>query len=599
MGTNSSTSVADVLTLDEATSALDPTSRVLVFEGIKRWRNNKTTIVITHDLSQITSKDFVYVLGSGTVVEQGYRADLEQAGGEFRQMMDSQGSTGLAVKHIEADGHSSPIDDVSALDDNTEETVATMRHTLMPTLHGSAALGNWMFDAVADLTKAAAPRAAITVNRESQRVSRFIPLENFTSSTVSPIVRRRRPSSISIIPASPTTTLTTHTRRYSLQMTPTSPTFSLEGTTSLTYSIMGPTTRSAKRRSSQRVKRPQATVDEMKRFSDSSLEAKIRKTGDYPPPPSRPESRSSSSAEHNKSLTGLLRDVYPHLPNKPLIFFGLFLCLLSGAITPIFSFVLSRLFLEVSHGAQNTSAIDKFGGIILSIAALDGILMGSKYCIMETSAMMWITKIRRATFDKVLAQDKKWFDQSENSAPRMVQILMKDGDDARNLIAVVIGQFVVVTAMFALGFIWAMVRGWQLTLAGLAIGPIFAGAMALQAKWVADCDLRNKRAREDVAKGYYEVRHSSSVNQHMDSTLHRQSQTFEESVRCLLNLSSGRTSNLPPSELLLPVSKAPSSRVALWDCLADLSIWPRHYCSMSGLFSWRTEHTTISSCWRY
>ncbi|KIJ92830.1 hypothetical protein K443DRAFT_51159, partial [Laccaria amethystina LaAM-08-1] len=61
---------------DEATSALDATSRTLVFEAIKRWRKNKTKIVITHGLSQITPNDFVYVLKVGQVVEQGYRYDL-------------------------------------------------------------------------------------------------------------------------------------------------------------------------------------------------------------------------------------------------------------------------------------------------------------------------------------------------------------------------------------------------------------------------------------------------------------------------------------------------------------------------------------------
>ena len=57
---------------DEATSALDATSRTLVFEALKRWRHNKTTMVITLDLSQIESSDFVYVLIDGRVVEQGF-----------------------------------------------------------------------------------------------------------------------------------------------------------------------------------------------------------------------------------------------------------------------------------------------------------------------------------------------------------------------------------------------------------------------------------------------------------------------------------------------------------------------------------------------
>jgi ATP-binding cassette, subfamily B (MDR/TAP), member 1 len=50
---------------DEATSALDATSPLLVFEAIKRWTNGKTTIVVTHDLSQISSSDFTYVIKSG------------------------------------------------------------------------------------------------------------------------------------------------------------------------------------------------------------------------------------------------------------------------------------------------------------------------------------------------------------------------------------------------------------------------------------------------------------------------------------------------------------------------------------------------------
>jgi ATP-binding cassette subfamily B (MDR/TAP) protein 1 len=63
--------------MDEATSALDSTSRILVFEALKRWRlgHNKTTIIITHDLSQIGSGDLVYVLKDGRVVEQGFRYD--------------------------------------------------------------------------------------------------------------------------------------------------------------------------------------------------------------------------------------------------------------------------------------------------------------------------------------------------------------------------------------------------------------------------------------------------------------------------------------------------------------------------------------------
>ena len=120
--------------------------------------------------------------------------------------------------------------------------------------------------------------------------------------------------------------------------------------------------------------------------------------------------------------------------------------------------------------------------------------------------MFWVTKMRNTAFRRVLAQDKAWFDKSENSGARLVQIIIKDGDDARGLIAIVLGQAVVVITMFSVGLIWALVSGWQLTLVGFAIAPVLAATMVVQTNLVTKFETRNKRAREEVAKGYYDVR---------------------------------------------------------------------------------------------
>jgi ATP-binding cassette subfamily B (MDR/TAP) protein 1 len=205
------------------------------------------------------------------------------------------------------------------------------------------------------------------------------------------------------------------------------------------------------------------------------------------------------------SFVQLVREIYPTLPNKPLIFFGMFICVLSGAMTPLFSFLLSRLLFEVSIGAGNVSTINTFGGIVLGVAASDGFLLGLKFFVMEAAGMSWVTTLRKRCYEIILSQDKKWFDKSENSPVRLVQILIKDGDDARNLIAVVLGQCLVVSAMLGVGLVWALARGWQLTLAGFAIGPVFAVTMAVQANLVGNVERRNKAAREEVAKGYYEA----------------------------------------------------------------------------------------------
>lgn len=80
---------------------MDAASHILVFEALKRWRHNKTTIVAIHDLSRIESGDFVYVLKDGRAVEQSFRYNLkslsaeeEDEGGEFRKMVERQSQAG-------------------------------------------------------------------------------------------------------------------------------------------------------------------------------------------------------------------------------------------------------------------------------------------------------------------------------------------------------------------------------------------------------------------------------------------------------------------------------------------------------------------------
>lgn len=467
---------------------MDPTSRILVFEAIKTWRKNKTTIVITHDLSQITKEDFVYVMKNGSVVEQGYRSDLASGQGEFSHMMDSQRETGGFLPEEE------DADELATTDEDSDTDIEDSEKSEVPwnVKHQSVALrpitlGYWMFDVVADLT---------------------VGKPTIEPAPAPPIAVRRRRSSLHLdtqSPTEPTPAYTVASRRYSLPFTPASPTFAPDysSATMLThkqeevefdnekYALARSGDHTRSRRSQPRARFDHSTHP----LNDVSVTSPIDEDSSSLPDPRfvRPP------------FWALVREMYPGVPYKPLFFFGLLVCLASGGMTPVFSYLLSRLLFEVSTGATDTRAINVYGGIVLAVAALDGILIGSKYFLMETVAMSWITKIRKISFGNVLAQDKKWFEKEENSPVRLVQVLVKDGDDARNLIAVVAGQAVVVISMLSVGLLWAMARGWQLTLVGLAIAPVFAGVMAVQTSLVAKCEVRNKRAREEVAKGYYDV----------------------------------------------------------------------------------------------
>ncbi|TFY57705.1 hypothetical protein EVJ58_g6862 [Rhodofomes roseus] len=491
-----------VLILDEATSALDATSRILVFEAIKRWRTNMTTIVITHDLSQIEPEDFVYVLKSGQVVEQGFRSELECfANGEFRQMVFTQEASGGFQEKPQAEAEAVPVEAILEQQDvEMQEELAAFKDTAKTLKHRSVAptirpltLGNWMFEAVADLTKPSAPPKAVLAARETQRISRFVPPEEEPTEE---IAKQRRRKTLHIdIPslASPPATLTSASHRYSLQFTPTSPTlYSHRSTTSLLSPIAIDDEDFDLEKAALQRTATEATLAALTAVKVESSDAPAH------------EEVASESSSSQQSFWSLIRDIYPTLPSKPLLVFGMLCCLASGAMTPLFSFLLSRIFFEVSIGAKDVSTINMFGGIVLAVAVADGLFIGLKYAVMEVVAMSWVTRVRKVCLARLLAQDKKWFDKTDNSAVRIVQILIKDGDDARSLIATVLCQAIVVSAMLGVGLTWALVRGWQLTLVGFAIAPVFAITMAVQTNFVAKCEMRNKRAREDVAKGYYD-----------------------------------------------------------------------------------------------
>lgn len=82
-----------ILILDESVSALDIVLRELIIAAIKTWRQGKTTIILTHEFSQIGKDDYVYLMEDGAVAEHGVRGQLEQSGSLFQRLASLQDTT--------------------------------------------------------------------------------------------------------------------------------------------------------------------------------------------------------------------------------------------------------------------------------------------------------------------------------------------------------------------------------------------------------------------------------------------------------------------------------------------------------------------------
>ncbi|GAW08293.1 P-loop containing nucleoside triphosphate hydrolase protein [Lentinula edodes] len=545
-----------LLILDEPTSALDPTSRSLVNAALRRWRattssrsSPKTTVVITHDLSYecIHENDFVYVMKDGRMVEAGYRYDLERSmdesgeEGEFMRLARNQGI--LSGDDEDESSPRSPEFDIEFAPEGFESEAfdAASLEVHQPFSHrltmGASMMGGWMFDVVADLTKgstnptqASKPPSRISRALSPSRFSRALsPVPKDRNTTLSPLppafsplsintqTRPRRPSSVSIpsplhldtmspfndAAAVPEQSKAPRQRRYSLQFEPATPT----GLTFADLQKQGLDEKRALERSAQSVSiRRRQTRREVLGLDAEKLEIVT------------PIASEATPIVNEIGFWQLIRALYPSMPYKPLLFIGLLICVISGAMTPIFSFLLSRLLFEVSTGVQDVRTVNEYGGLVLGMAALDGLLMGVKFFLMQSLGWMWIERIRESAFARLVSMPKSFFDAgvvgkekpSPNSAARtspvaLTQILTKSAEDAKNLLAVVAGQALVVFSMLAVGLIWAFVIGWQFTLIGLAIAPVFAGVMSIQSKFVADTERKNKAARESVASAYYDA----------------------------------------------------------------------------------------------
>lgn len=78
--------------LDEPSASLDPISEDRIFEQLYKLSEGKSSVVISHRLSNTTLADKILVIENGHIIEQGTHYDLLKQNGKYAYLFHLQAS---------------------------------------------------------------------------------------------------------------------------------------------------------------------------------------------------------------------------------------------------------------------------------------------------------------------------------------------------------------------------------------------------------------------------------------------------------------------------------------------------------------------------
>lgn len=485
---------ADILSLslDEATSALDATSRILVFEAIKKWRKARTTIVITHDLSQIQDTDFVYLMKDGRVVEHGFRSDLiAKENSEFGIMATIQAQVPFPSMDRDpweaADNLEIMVEDdlpvrpgyLSNLRPGSRQSLRLSHRQSVYQSNGYATYLDLLSDYQRNsiIEDKAAKRMSMSTppsKRLSQRLS-FSGEPRKLSSPFQiprPVSSQERSNQVELLTDDESENFVSILEKKTGHLTPRTP---------------SPRSNSRKHWDSEEDLQVKIVTGDDDMVNKPGVDVFVQPS--LAPP----------------SIFSLLRRHLPHVPRKWLGVIGIAAAIGHGILTPFWSKEIALLMATVSGGGDNKRYIANLSVRILGITIADAFCVGAQSFFLEKLAGDWIKGLREQVFSLVMAQPQAWFDRRENGSSRLVHILIKDAEDMKPMVSTIVGHSFMVVVMIVTGISWAMAIGWKLTMVGLAVAPIFAIIAIGSSRVLGVLEARNKLCREQVARTFYEV----------------------------------------------------------------------------------------------
>ncbi|ESZ90092.1 hypothetical protein SBOR_9525 [Sclerotinia borealis F-4128] len=509
---------APILILDEGTSALDLTNRLKIMNNIREWRKGKTTIIVTHDISQILDDDYVYVMEQSKVVQEGYRRKLSaKANGTFATFSPLPDAP--VEQPIDLSDMRRNSDPGTPLSGSFEEFVQelTPRFSTMSTLYSPNAANRRSLDMsnkrlslrYASISYANDLRSNdIWTSKINSPSSRFDDFQRPTSrfqkfqasdarssinSTPPPRYQEARFQSIAEHPES----RQSFNRQSSIQRP-----ISLKPVETDRDSKIAP-------------------IDSLLEYSDSTENAE--------------ESKPKEETKHEKpdSLTKILKTVWPMLNKRErmILSSGFFAAFIVAVATPAFAVIFAKL-LDTFYQTDNRSSnAMRWSLSLLGVAIIDGTACFCSHYALEHAGQAWVSALRVEALKRILSQPKSWFEESRNSSGRLNEILDRSSEEMRNLVGRFAGIVFTAFWMLLISIIWAFVNTWKLTLVSMACGPVIYAVTKVfnrvSGKWENKCNYASemttsifsetfsniKVVRAFTLKTYFQTKHTKATKE--------------------------------------------------------------------------------------
>jgi ATP-binding cassette, subfamily B (MDR/TAP), member 1 len=473
-----------ILILDEATSALDYISRTAVMDAIRKWRRGKTTIIVTHDMSQIQENEYAYVLDNGILVQEGFRQALEKADtGPFERAQPGP------FERATSSANNFPV--------TTKE--AQIRKSVSPDDEPS-------------------PRASRS-SMDPMDIH-FHPRRRFIPSVFGPSpedLKFRRPSQGLISPLSPAA--------FSLhRMSVTPSTFTQTRRRTMPETDIFNHFLSVQLRSVDKAD-PEP--------SDPKIHMSPSRKSDFTPRQSRRrDSRISMTALKHKSLMPtrrrkltkdekarriapakkILMTVWPTLQWRMRITLicGFLCAAIHAGGTQAFSWVFSKLLATFFLPSNRSQMALKWSLSVLGVAIVDAIASYSMHYLLESCGQAWIDSLRIQAMRRILDQPRAWFDRDKNNLTKLTECLDRNAEEMRNLLGRFAGFGFVAITMMLMAIVWSLVLCWKLTLVGLASGPILYAVTrsfeAVSGKWESKSNDAGENASAIFTETFVNIR---------------------------------------------------------------------------------------------